>query len=49
VEESNELKRRFEGQDSDAYRQAKQVLIERLLREHDPARFDGGNWPWPDR
>lgn len=47
VERSNELKRRFEGGDPDAYERAKQQLLEAQLRELDPGRFGGGTWPWP--
>jgi len=39
VEQSNELKRSFEGGDPEAYVAAKQAFIERLLRDVDPARF----------
>ena len=47
VEQSNELKRRFEDGDPGAYARAKQELLEAQLRELDPGRFGRGSWPWP--
>lgn len=39
VQQSNELKRSFEGGDPDEYVAAKQVFIEGLLRDLGPTRF----------
>jgi GrpB-like predicted nucleotidyltransferase (UPF0157 family) len=47
LEQSNALKRRFEGGDPAAYARAKQELLEAQLRELDPGRFGRGTWPWP--
>ncbi len=47
VERANELKRRHEGGDPDAYAIEKRAFLEEQLRDLDPARFGAGTWPWP--
>jgi GrpB-like predicted nucleotidyltransferase (UPF0157 family) len=49
VERSNDLKLRHADGGADAYARAKQAFLEALLRDLDPARYEHGTWPWPER
>jgi GrpB-like predicted nucleotidyltransferase (UPF0157 family) len=49
LERANDLKLRHADGDADTYARAKQAFLEALLRDLDPARYDRGTWPWPER